>query len=405
VIATLYPSASQPVHAVFVEQRVAAMAKRFPVRVICPIPWFPLADRLGRYAHRRRIPRSEVREGVRVTYPRFLSVPRFLKPLDGLFLYLACRREARRMARDFPFDRIDAHLAFPDGFGAVLLGRELGRPVSVTLRGHDVNDLPRFPVRRRQVAWTLRGADTVFAVAEALREAAIRLGASPDRTVTVGNGVDPSRFAPMDRGEARARLGLPPEAPIVLSVGHLVERKGFHHVIRALPRIRRDAPGAHLVVVGAPGEEGDFTAGLEAAIRETGTRECVTLAGAVGNRELAPWYAAADVFVLASAKEGRPNVVLEALACGTPVVATRVWGTPELVTDERYGRLVDSVAPDELGGAIAWALGKGWDRVAIAEHAGGFTWDAAAEKVERTLAGLGGDGPREDAGIATGGRA
>ncbi|MCA9751453.1 MAG: glycosyltransferase [Gemmatimonadetes bacterium] len=394
VIATLYPNESQPVHAVFVEQRVVAMARRFPVRVLCPVPWFPFTGWMGRYRHRASIPRREVRHGIPVEYPRFLSVPKFLKPLDGVFLGLACRAATRRIAREFPVDRIDAHLAFPDGFGAVWLGRRLGVPVSVTLRGHDVNDLPDYPVRRRQVAWTLRHADAVFAVADALRDAAVELGAPPERTRTVANGVDPERFSPRDRREARRELGLPEDGRVVLSVGHLVERKGFHHVVRALPRVLRDAPDARLVIVGAPGEEGDFTAGVETAIRETGLEDRVRLVGAVRNEELAPWYSAADLFVLASAKEGRPNVVLEALACGTPVVATRVWGTPELVSRPEVGRLVDRVDPETLGEALAWGLTRPWNRDVIASHAGSFSWESAAEIVERELRSFGAKGER-----------
>jgi glycosyltransferase involved in cell wall biosynthesis len=396
-IATLYPNSSQPVHAVFVEQRIRAMAKRFPVTVICPIPWFPGATRLRRYRHRRLIPRREVRHGIEVRYPRFLSIPRFLKPLDGVFLLLTVAVAARRLRRTFDFDRIDAHLAFPDGWAAVHLSRWLGVPVAVTLRGHDINDLPRFPMRRRQVASTLRRADAVFAVADALRDGAIELGAVPERVRTVGNGVDPERFAPMDRLEARRRLGQPPEGRLLLSVGHLVERKGFHHVVRALPRVRAEHPGARLVIVGAPGEEGDSTAALRTAIREAGVEDAVTLAGAVPNEELGPWYSAADVFCLASEKEGRANVLLEALASGTPVVATGVWGTPEVVSSDAVGYLVDATDPETLGAALAKALSAEWNRETIAAHARGFSWETTAETVDRTLRALGRGVPGQEA--------
>jgi glycosyltransferase involved in cell wall biosynthesis len=384
-IATLYPNASQPVHAVFVEQRLRAMAKRFPVTVICPIPWFPLTGRLRRYRHRAAIPRRETRHGIDVRYPRFLSFPLVLKPLDGVFLFLTCWLEARRLRATFPFDRLDAHLAFPDGWGAVLLGRLLRMPVAVTLRGHDVNDLPRYPVRRRQVAWALRNADAVFAVADALREGAIELGADPGRTFTVGNGVDTERFRPRDRAEARRRVGLPEEDDLVLSVGHLVERKGFHHLVRAWPRVREARPGARLVIVGAAGEEGDFTAGIRRAIAEAGVADCVQLAGAVSHEELGPWYGAADLFCLASAKEGRANVLLEALASGTPVVATDVWGTSEVVSGDDVGILVRDVAPETLAAAIVEALGREWNRDAISARASRFSWEGAAARVEDVL--------------------
>lgn len=388
-IATLYPNESQPVHAVFVEQRIRALAARVPVRVVCPVPWFPVLGRLPRYRHRSRIPRREDRYGIEVDYPRFLSVPRFLKPLDGLFLFLACWRAGRRIRREFPFDRIDAHLAFPDGWGAVWLGRLFRTPVSVTLRGHDVNDLPRFPVRRRQVAWTLRHADVIFAVAEALRGGAIELGAEPERVLTVGNGVNVELFFPRERAEARRLVGQPEDGRLLLSVGHLVERKGFHHLVRALPVVLRQFPDARLVIVGEPGEEGDFSREIRAAIRERELEGRVALVGAVAHEALGPWYAAADAFCLASAKEGRANVLLEALACGTPVVATRVWGTPEVVPDEGTGLLVDDVDPETLGGAVAEVLRRDWDRSSIVAHARRFSWAWTAESVERALRALG----------------
>jgi glycosyltransferase involved in cell wall biosynthesis len=389
VVSTLYPNRVQPVHALFVEQRIRAMAKRFPVRVLAPVPTFPLAGRLPRYAYRRGIPESDERHGILIEYPRFLSVPRWLKPLDGPFLLRALARCARRVAGEFPFDRIDAHLAYPDGWAAVQLGRRLGLPVSVTLRGHDLNDLPRYPVRGRQVAWTLENADAVFAVADALRDAAIALGADPMRTRTVANGVDGERFRPRSCGEARRALGIDPNARWILTVGHLVERKGFHHLVRALPHVAARHPDVKLAIVGGPGEEGDFRTGIRRAIEETGMGERVILPGVADGDVLPRWYAAADVFCLASAKEGRPNVVLEALASGLPVVATRVWGTPELLSDRAYGILVDSTAEEVLAGALTEALGRAWDREGIARYGRQFRWEGTAEAIETVLAGLG----------------
>lgn len=381
IVSTMYPSSAQPVHAVFVEQRVAAIARLANVVVVSPIPWFPFASLFRRYAHRSRIPRREVRGGVNVSYPRFLSVPKFLKPLDGFFLFLACWMEERRLRPQSGFDRIDAHLAYPDGWGALLLGRVIRVPVSVTLRGHDLNDLPRFPIRRRQVASTLRRADAVFAVADALRDAALALGADPAKTRTVGNGVDASRFFPQDRRASRRRLGLSEEGALILSVGHLVERKGFHHLVRAFPRVLEQHPGATLAIVGAPGEEGDFTTEIRRAIEECGLSDHVKMAGSVDHADLAPWYSACDVFVLASEKEGRANVLLEAMACGAPMVATRVWGTPEIVNDPALGILIDEATPDILAGAIHRTLSRSWDRAAISASAGRFSWDAAAREI------------------------
>jgi glycosyltransferase involved in cell wall biosynthesis len=200
--------------------------------------------------------------------------------------------------------------------------------------------------------------------------------------------VDPERFRAHDREEARRALGLDLQERIVLCVGHLVVRKGFQHVVRALPRVLAARPETRLVIVGAKGEEGDFSRQLHRTIAECGLAERVSLPGAVPNENLALWYSAADVFCLASEKEGRANVLLEALACGTPIVATGVWGTPEIVCDESLGILVERTDPETLGRALLAALEREWDRERLVSHARGFSWDAAAELVERALAGL-----------------
>jgi len=380
-ISSMYPSAAQPVHAVFVEQRIFAIARHAKVVVVSPIPWFPLGALLPRYAHRRHIPRREVRGGVEVHYPRFLSFPKILKPLDGFFLFVSCWNVAQAIGRDFPIDLIDAHLAYPDGWGGILLGKLLRRPVSVTLRGHDLNDLPQYPVRRRQVAWALQSADVVIAVADALRDSALALGAPPERTLTAGNGVDAQKFFPRDRAQARKAVGILGDGPLVLSVGHLVVRKGFHHLVRAFPRVLAMHPNARLAIVGAPGEEGNAQEMIRRTIEECGLQERVILVGAVEHEKLSPWYSAADVFCLPSEKEGRANVLLESLACGTPVVATRVWGTPEILCDDSLGILVDSIQPEPLGTALLQALARPWDREKIVASSRRFSWETSARAI------------------------
>ena len=314
-------------------------------------------------------------------YPRFLSFPKILKPLDGFFLFACCWSMTGRLQREFPIDLIDAHLAYPDGWGSIVLGRILRRPVSVTLRGHDLNDLPKYPVRRRQVSWALQNADVVIAVADALRDSALELGSRPERTFTAGNGVDRQKFSPQERSRARRIVGIPDEGPVILSVGHLVLRKGFHHLVRAFPRVLAAHPNARLAIVGAPGEEGDSKETIERAIQDCGIEERVILKGAVAHEELSPWYSAADVFCLPSEKEGRANVLLEAMACGTPIVATRVWGTPEILSDETLGILVDSVEPAPLGSALLQALEREWDREKIVASSQRFSWEASARAI------------------------
>jgi teichuronic acid biosynthesis glycosyltransferase TuaC len=379
-ISTMFPSRALPVHAVFVKNRLKHVAERCELIVISPVPYFPFARLLSRYASRRNIPRTDVIDGLTVHYPRFLSIPAVLKPLDGVFLFLTVLLTALRLRKQFPFELIDAHLAFPDGFGAVLLGRLLGKPVTVTLRGHDVNDLPRFPVRSRQVSFTLRRAHRVIAVANALKDAAVALGADPETTERISNGVDGAIFFPRSREESRRKLSLPLDRRVILSVGHLVERKGFHIIVEAIDRLKAHGAPPLLVIAGAPGEEGDFRGEILAAISQRGLEEHVRMVGAKPNAELGDWYSAADVFCLASSKEGWANVLLEALACGTPVVATNVWGTPEVICRPEYGILVERTA-ESIAGGLAAALSKHWDRESIAQYARSQTWESVAQRV------------------------
>jgi teichuronic acid biosynthesis glycosyltransferase TuaC len=388
-VTTLFPSRVQPVHAVFVLNRLKHVAEFCDLRVVVPVPYFPLAWLVReQYARWRGIPREDCVGGLQVYYPRFLSVPHFLKPLDGFTLAFSVWRLARRLRRDFDFDLIDAHLAFPDGFGAALLGKLFKRPVTVTLRGHDINLLPtaRFPVRKKQIQFALKNADLVIGVADALRRGAVKLGADENKTVTISNGVDAEVFYPVPRDEARRRLGLPPERKIILSVGHLVERKGFHLIVEALDLLSRgQAERPYLVIVGAPGEEGDHSGAIKERVARFGLQEHVRFAGAQPNELLRDWYNAADVFCLASAMEGWANVLLEALACGTPVVATRVWGTPEVITDDRYGLLVERT-PDEIARGLQGALTREWERRVIVDYARSQTWQQVGERVARNFA-------------------
>ncbi len=386
-VTTLFPSRAQPVHAVFVHNRIQHVAEhpevRGEIRVIAPIPYFPLDRFIAKYAERHQIPPRDQIGSVQVLYPRFLSIPAILKPLDGFFVLLAVWWAARRLRRDFDFDIIDAHLAFPDGFAGVFLARLWNKPLTITLRGHDINVLPtdRFPLRKRQIQFALRHADRVIGVADALRRAAIALGADPEKSVTISNGVDLDKFFPVPQAEARQRLGLPLQRRIVLSVGRIVENKGYHLIVEALSQLRATGQKIPLlIVVGGAADEAIYPAKLKETIARCEMESDVVLAGAQLNGTLRDWYCAADVYCLASETEGWPNVLLEALACGTPVVATNIWGTPEIICSADYGLLVERSA-ESIAQGLQTALAKEWKSQVMVDYAATHTWQNVAEKV------------------------
>jgi len=380
VVSTMWPNRALPVHALFVQQRIRALSRRIPLTVCSPTPSFPLVQRFfPKYAHRAHVPDREEQFGMDVRFPRFTSIPAVAKPLDGWFVYQCLRRYVKQQKLEGRLALLDSHLAFPDGWAAVRLGRELDVPVTVTLRGHDINELVHTRGRRSMVIEALQGADRVFGVAQALCDAAIELGAPPERTAAALNGVDVQRFRVEDRREARARVDLPLDAQVILSVGHLTRRKGFHVLLDAAAKLNDQGRDLRVVIAGGPGEEGNVERELRDQSAALGIDDRVIFTGAVRNEELIDWYNAADVFCLASEKEGWPNVVLEALACGTPVVATAVWGTPEILPSEELGLLVAYGDDAALAQALGTALDRTWDRARLRTHAEAHSWDRTAD--------------------------
>jgi glycosyltransferase involved in cell wall biosynthesis len=282
-------------------------------------------------------------------------------------MYGSLRRCLERVLRDrFRFDVIDAHYFYPDGVAAVMLGRRLDKPVVITARGTDINLISRYRLPRRWIRWAANRAAGIVAVSEALRARLIALGIEASRIEVLQNGVDLELFAPGDRAAARRALGLDADGAVVLSVGQLIPQKGFELVIRAMARL----PEATLAIVG----EGPDAAALKRLAERTGSGGRVRFLGVMPQEGLAAAYDAADVLVLASAREGYPNVLLEALACGTPVVATAVGGVPEIVRDSVAGRLVEKRSPEALAGAIRDLLADPPARAATRAYAERFAW-------------------------------
>ncbi len=383
-LTTLFPTRVQPVHAVFVYNRLSHMARLAEVKVIAPIPYFPLDFLRPSYQYRTQVPQEDRIGNLEVVYPRYLSIPAILKPLDGIFLFLSVWFAIWKIQQGFDFDILDTHLTFPDGFAGILLGKIFRKPVTITLRGHDINVLPtdQFPIRKRMVTFAITRANLVIGVADALRRQAVSLGTLEAKSLTASNGVDVSRFSLKSRTEARAKLNLPPDRRIVLSVGRLVENKGYHLIVEALAILReRGAEVPYLIVVGSPGDQPGYVATLEESIQKFEMKEHVWLAGAQLNETLCDWYNAADVYCLASRVEGWANVLLESLASGTPVVATNIWGTPEVITSEDYGILVER-NPEAIAEGLATALARqDWNREKLSAYASAQTWDQTAHKV------------------------
>ena len=376
VFTTLFPHAGQPHAGVFIRERMFRVGQVLPLVVVAPVPWFPLQGLIRLVRPHFRLPAlyHEVQEGFDVFHPRFFSIPGVFKAWDGFFMALGSYRLMARLKRQRGFDIIDAHFAYPDGYAGILLGKWLGVPVTITLRGTEV-PLSKYSGRRRRIVLALQAAVRVFSVSSSLKRHAESLGVESAKIRVVGNGVDAKKFYPLLQSEARNNLKLPEDAPLLISVGALVERKGFHRVISCLPRLREKYPGLQYLIVGGAGPEGDMSRQLRQQVRDLYLEGCVSFLGKMPAESLKIPLSAADVFVLATRNEGWANVFLEAMACGLPVVTTDVGGNVEVVNNPGLGTIVPFGNEELLCEAIADALSKKWDRGAIAAHARDNSWE------------------------------
>jgi glycosyltransferase involved in cell wall biosynthesis len=370
VFTTTYPNPAQPTHGVFVQERTCRLARFAELRVVAPFPWW----------YRGRVAKREERAGLDVRHPTFWYVPRFLKFLDGFCLFLSSLSCVTRLRPEFDFDLIDAHFIYPDGVAAALLSWWFKRPVVITARGTLPSHMAR-PLQRVLMRRALARAARVIAVSRDLADMIMELGVHAEKVEVIPNGVDTERFRPLDRREARKQLNLPEAWRLLLSVGHLSPRKGFQRVLRVLPALVSEFPDLKFLIVGGPAPVGDNTAEVCRLIEELGLGEHVFLSGPKSPDEVALYLNAADLFVLATDFEGCPNVVNEALACGVPVVVSRV-GEVERMIPEGCGFLVDD--PNDLPrlrDQLRAGLRHFWDRGAIRQAVEGRTWEAVAERV------------------------
>jgi glycosyltransferase involved in cell wall biosynthesis len=365
---SLYPNSEQPIHGIFVENRLRHLLDSGQVesKVVAPVPWFPFsATCFGSYGKYAKIPKREQRHGIDILHPRYPVIPKIGMTVAPFFMALSLLPVLRTILKKYPFDIIDAHYFFPDGVAAVALGRILSKPVVVTARGSDINLISRYLLPQTMIRWAGQNSSALITVSQALKDALVSLGIESGKVTPLRNGVDLNLFHPPgDRDGLRHRLNL--QGRVVLSVGNLVTSKGHEIVIRALANI----PGTCLVIAG-DGEEGG---NLRRLVGQLHLGDRVRFLGVVDHERLCDYYGAADVLALASSREGWANVLLEAMACGTPVVAFNVGGTREVVRRPEAGMLVAPLTSEALGQALSSMLRHPSNRVATRSYAEQHSW-------------------------------
>jgi len=370
---SLFPNAAMPRHGIFVEQRLRQLISSGQVesRVVAPVPWFPFAHSIfGSYAKYADVAAQETRHSLSILHPRYPVLPKFGMNIAPRLLYWGSYPSVATLNQhNFCFDILDAHYFYPDGVAAAMIAAKLKKPLVITARGTDINLIPQYETPRRQIVWAAQQAAAIITVCQALKDELIRLGVNGEKITVLRNGVDLKLFTPGARDGLRQQLNL--TRPTLLSVGHLIARKGHDKVIRAL----LDFPEMELLIIG----DGEEESSLRRLCHELDLEKRVRFLGHIDQAQLADYYSAADILVLASSREGWPNVLLEAMACATPVVATPVWGTPEVVTAAEAGRIASDNSVAALVAAIKDLVDNYPDRAATRAYAERHSWDSTTQ--------------------------
>ncbi len=378
VFTSHYPSATERTRGTYNESTFAALAEHADLRVLGPIPWWFRRQRpkMMLFGERDRV------TGIDAAFPSYWSVPG-ATPMHAAAVVASLAPFVYRVRRELAFDAILATWAYPDIVAAAVFAKIARVPLIATVLGSDVNELPGRLGLRRQIQWGLARAERVVSVSHALADRLVELGVDRARVVVQHNGVDGQAFAIADRAAARRALAIRHARPMVLYVGNVKPEKGCDVLVEAADRLARvhGKRDVDVVIIGS----GELDVPLRARVAELGLEKNVTFAGRKLHAEIPRWLAATDVLCLPSRREGCPNVILEALASGRPVVASRVGGIPELIEHGKNGLLVPADDPEALAEALATALDRTFSPEDLRATVENLSWEGVGARYARIL--------------------
>jgi glycosyltransferase involved in cell wall biosynthesis len=372
ILTNLYPTPEDPTRAAFNRQQFGRLQLLHDLVIVVP--------RARKHPCSANVSLPDAAAEPRVVYLNVWHPPFAGRLVNAALLDMRVRAALRAYLTEWKADYILGSFGYPDGVAAVRAARWLGLPAFVKVHGSDINVMARDPAIKWQLRHALAAASGVIAVSKVLAEKVTALGARPADTLLLYNGIDRQLFRPQDRSAARLGLGLLTDRRSILYVGNLKRDKGVLDLLAAFRALAVDCPNVDLEFVGTGAAEDE----LRLALGNFGLAQRVRLHGARRHASVADWLAACDVLCLPSHAEGVPNVVLEAQACGRPVVATHVGGIPEVVVSSA-GYLVEPARPALLAGALRRALDTSWDETAIVSGLAAPDWPGNAAQLSQFI--------------------
>lgn len=382
IVTNLYPNPLEPTRGIFIQQLVERLKSAYEINVLCPLPWFPnlkIFSGMKKWHKFSQIPSRAAINGIDVHYPRYLVIPRFLGFLHSVFLYASILGKIQKMDKKTKIDLINAFWLFPDGIAAVWAARKLKIPVVISARGCDINLYKSFAFRLPQIKMALRSADFVTAMSLEQKHTIENLGIPAEKIAVIHNGIDFNKFDIKNMSECRNQLNLPQNKRIILYIGRFEEEKQVSYLIRAAARVRNEKK--HDIQVELIGD-GSLRNALKKEAKNLSLEALVTFRGEKKHEEIVKWMGASDLLCLPSKREGCPNVVLEALACGTPVVAPAVGAVPEIINVVN-GCLYSINTVDSLTSSLFEALEKNWEKTKIRESVRSISWEKTAGEYQK----------------------
>ena len=391
VLSYLFPNQVYPEFGIFVLKRLKAVAKYCEVKVINPVPWFPMYERFHRYRNFDIIPEKEFINGIEVYHPRFFIIPQFFKFIDAASFCLSVLPLAEKLFKQSDFDIIDLHWVYPDILSGVVLSKFFKKPLNVNVRGMAALNI--FPakdqksgfyreksLRSKIIKSLLPYSDTITTVSLDLKKECLKFNIPENRIEVIPNGVDTEEFCYIEKTKCRKELSLPENKRIILSAGNLIYGKGFDRIISIFSEVLKQFPEILYYIIGSEGSAGYFKKELNRLIQKNGLEAKVVFTGQRTHTEMKLWYNAADVFCLSSRTEGSPNVLNEALACGCPAVATDTGAVSEFLKHDFMGKVVENSSAGLKNGLID-VLSSRYERNKISEYMNTHNWDQCAKKV------------------------
>ena len=372
-ITRYFPSSAEPWQGRSAYQTLRLLARQAEVQVFYPNASYPKLFKPRSRIYSKLDPSLSPLD-VKASYFNYPALPLVSRPFNG---WMAARTVLPHV-RAFAPDLIFSYFLYPDGYAALKVGQALGVPVAVKGIGSDINRIGD-RISAHHTRTVLRQADFLLTVSEDLRRKAIDMGASPEKSRAVLNGCDLAVFHVRDRAEARRKLDIDPAAKAVVYLGRMDLKKGLRELVEAAATLQREREEIQVYLVG----EGPDRPLIDTAIKANNAGSYVHLLPSCSFDDVAVWMAAADVVTLPSYMEGCPNVVLEAQACGRPLVATQVGGIPEIMSDSS-GCLVPPRDATALAEAIGSVLNKSWNADEISAQRS-RSWNTVAAELSEVF--------------------